>query len=172
MLVLKLLISASIIGLTAYLGNLKASKLKQREYILREAVTFFNLVENEMKYMMSILPNAYEAARQKLTTQLKDAIGQISIDMVKFENLDVVDRSIVYNISKINSLTDYDKNIISSTLKNLGRNDLESQINIIENGIAILDSQIKEANEIKTTNSKLYRTIGTITGIMIVVIFI
>lgn len=172
MLVLKLLISAAIIALTAYLGNLKATKLKQREYTLREAVTFFNLVKNEMKYMMCILPNAYEVARQKLTTQLKEAIGQISVDMVTFKNMDVVDRSIVENISKINNLTEYDKNIISSTLKNLGRNDLESQKNIIENFITVLDNQIKEANEMKVTNSKLYRTIGTITGILIVVIFI
>ena len=35
-----------------------------------------------------------------------------------------------------------------------------------------LTKKIKEANEFKITNSKLYRTIGTITGIMIVVIFI
>ena len=36
MVVLKLLLSAAIVFLTAYLGNMKASKLKQREYILRE----------------------------------------------------------------------------------------------------------------------------------------
>ena len=35
MVVLKLLLSAAIVFLTAYLGNMKASKLKQREYILR-----------------------------------------------------------------------------------------------------------------------------------------
>ena len=172
MVVLKLLLSFAIVFLTAYLGNMKASKLKQREYILREAVTFFNLVKNEMKYMMCILPNAYEIARQKLTTPLKEAIGQIAVDMVTFENVDAVDRSIIENISKLDSLSSYDKNIVASTLKSLGRNDLESQINIIENGIEILDNQIQEANEFKITNSKLYRTIGTITGIMIVVIFI
>ena len=33
MVVLKLLLSAAIVFLTAYLGNMKASKLKQREYI-------------------------------------------------------------------------------------------------------------------------------------------
>ncbi|MDD3303736.1 MAG: stage III sporulation protein AB [Clostridia bacterium] len=172
MLVIKLILAVGIVGITAYIGNLKAGKLKQREYILREMVTFLNLVKNEIKYMMSILPNAYESSRQKLVTPLKESIGQIVNDMISFENMDVIDRSIVENISKLHSLTDYDKNVISSTLKNLGRNDLESQINIIENGITILDNQIKEANDVKITNSKLYRTIGTITGIMIVVIFI
>ena len=172
MLIFKLLISCGIIGLCAYMGNLKASKLHSREYILREMVTFFSLVENEIKYMMSILPNAYEAARQKLTTNLKDVIGKIVVDMLSCDNIYLTEQSIVNNISNLTELTDYDRNVFSSTLKNLGRSDLTSQINIIQNGISILENQIKEANEIKLKNSKLYRTIGTITGLMIVVIFI
>lgn len=172
MLIFKLLISCGIIGLCAYMGNLKANKLKSREYILREMVTFLSLVENEIKYMMSILPNAYEAARQKLTTNLKDVIGKIVVDMLSCDNIYLTEQSIVNNISNLTELTDYDRNVFSSTLKNLGRSDLTSQINIIQNGISILENQIKEANEIKLKNSKLYRTIGTITGLMIVVIFI
>ena len=127
---------------------------------------------NEIRYKMEILPNAYEISRQKVTTILKDVIGQIVVDMLKFDNLSFVDKSIVDNISSVNELTDYDKNVIISTLKNLGRSDLDSEINIIDNTITILESQIKEANQIKLTNSKLYRTVGTITGIMIVIIFI
>ena len=172
MLIFKLLISCGIIGLCAYMGNLKANKLNSREYILREMVTFLSLVENEIKYMLSILPNAYETARQKLTTNLKDVIGKIVVDMLSCDNIYLTEQSIVNNISNLTELTDYDRNVFSSTLKNLGRSDLTSQINIIQNGISILENQIKEANEIKLKNSKLYRTIGTITGLMIVVIFI
>lgn len=172
MLFIKFFISVSIIGITAYIGNSKALRLKNREYILQDMITFLNLVKNEIRYKMEILPNAYEISRQKLTTILKDVIGQIVVDMLKFDNLSFVDKSIVDNISSVNELTDYDKNIIVSTLKNLGRSDLDSEINIIDNTITILESQIKEANQIKLTNSKLYRTVGTITGIMIVIIFI
>ena len=57
-------------------------------------------------------------------------------------------------------------------LKNLGRSDLDGQINIIENGINIIENQIKEANDIKIKNSKLYKTVGVIAGIMIVIICI
>ena len=76
------------------------------------------------------------------------------------------------NISDIKEITDYDKNVFISTLKNLGRTDLEGQINIIENGINIIENQIKEANDIKLKNSKLYKTVGAIAGIMIVIICI
>lgn len=172
MFILKMIISILIVTLTAYIGNSKAVKLKKREYILREMVTFLNLVKNEIRYMLNILPNAYEISRQKLTTQIKSAIGQIVVDMLSFDDVELVDKSIVENVSKIDELTDYDKNVFISTLKNLGRSDLESQINIIDNCINVLDNQIKEANEIKNTNSKMYKTVGTIAGLMIVIIFI
>ena len=135
-------------------------------------VTFLGLVENEIKYMMNILPNAYESARQKLNTQLKNAIGNIVVDLLKFNDIQKIDESIVTNITNISSLTEYDKNIVISTLRTLGKSDLDSQINIIENGKSILQNQIKEATEIKLKNSKLYKTVGVISGIMIVVIFI
>ncbi len=169
---LKIGISILIVAITTYIGFFKSSKLTKREYILKDMITFLNLVENELKYMMSILPNAYEASRQKLTTDLKVCIGQIVVDMLTFENTDIIDKSICDNISKLQELTNYDKNVMISTLKNLGRSDLESQINIIENCKEILEGQIKEAVNVKVSNSKVYRTVGVITGIMLVVIFI
>ena len=80
--VVKVLLSLGIVGITTYLGISKSSSFKKREEMLKEALTFFNLVENEIKYMMSILPNAYEVARQKLNSELKDAIGEIVVDML------------------------------------------------------------------------------------------
>lgn len=172
MFVFKIIISFIIIALSTYIGILKSNKLKSREYILREMVTFLGLVENEIKYMMCILPNAYETARQKLNTELKSVIGNIVVDMLNFSDVRKVDESIVNNVSSILALSEYDKNVFVSTLKSLGRSDLDSQINIIENGKSILQNQIKEATEIKLKNSKLYKTVGMISGIMIVVIFI
>lgn len=169
---MKIIISVAIVSLTAYIGSYKARKLKKREHILREMVTFLKLVENEIRYMLNILPNAYEIARQKLNTELKIAIGGIVVDMLDTENLTYIEGSIEKNISEIESLEKYDEEIIISTLKNLGRSDVEGQINIIQNTISILENQINEANEIKNTNSKLYRTIGIITGLMLVIIFV
>ncbi len=172
MIFFKLVVSVIIIILSGYIGMYKSKGLKTREYILKDMVTFLSLVENEIKYMMSILPNAYESSRQKLVTDLKFSIGQIVVDMLSKTSIIEIEQSIVFNISKLNELTDYDKNVIVSILKNLGRSDLEGQINIIQNGIKVLENQIIEASEIKNKNSKLYKTVGIITGIMIVIICI
>lgn len=170
--VVKLLLSIGIIGITTYLGISKSSSLKKREEILKDAITFFNLVENEIKYMMSILPNAYEVARQKLNPSLKDAIGQIVVDMLENNNYEASHISIVNNISSIKELNEYDKNIIISTLKNLGRSDIEAQINILENAKEVINVQLEEAVKYKDKNSKLYRTVGTVVGIMTVIVLI
>src|SRR5574344_1490684 len=172
MIFLKVIIAVAIVCVTGYIGIYKSEKLSKREYILRDMVTFLKLVENEIKYMLNILPNAYEISRQKLNSELKIKIGQIVVDMLEGKDSSYVENSIEKNISEIESLEKYDKEVIISTLKNLGRSDIDGQINIIENSINILDAQINEANEIKNKNSKLYKTIGIISGLMLVIIFI
>lgn len=170
--VIKLILSSSIIILCGYVGIMKSKNLATREHILREMIVFLNLVKNDIRYMMNILPNAYEIARQKLNTSLKIAIGKIVVDMINCSNNTMLEQSIVKNINDIEELTKYDKEVFISTLKNLGRSDLDSQINIIDNCISIIENQIKEANEIKLKNSKLYKIVGVITGLMIVIVFI
>lgn len=171
MIILKIILAIAIIGITTYLGMLKSKKLYDREYILREMVSFLIGVQNEIKYCLSLLPNAYEVSRMGLKTTLKQAIGNISLDMLKEEEF-AIDRSIVDNISDIEPLTVYDKNIIISTLKNLGKSNVESQMNIIQNNILTIENQIKEANEIKLKSSRMYRTIGMLSGLIIVVLFV
>lgn len=173
MIVYKIVISILVVLVTTYIGNLKANKLKEREIVLRDMITFLKLVKNDIEYMLAILPNAYESSRHKLSSILNSKIANIVNDMLKYENSPTfIENSIVNNIYSIDSLTDYDKNVFASTLKNLGRSDLEGQVNIIENTIAIINNQIEEANGIKLKNTKVYKTVGMITGLMIVVIFI
>lgn len=171
MIFIKIVISIVILCITSYIGIELASSLKEREEILIDMITFLKMVENEMIYMLNSLPNAYEISRQKLNSKLKDVIGAIVIDMTNY-GVDKIDSSITNNINNLTALEEYDKEIIISTLKNLGRSDLSSQNNIIENGIAIIKNQIKEARSIKDKNSKVYKTIGIISGLIIVVIFI
>ena len=171
MIFIKIIIAIAILFITSYMGMELANSLKSREEVLTDMITFLRLVKNEMMYMLNSLPVAYEMSRQRLNTELKNVLGAISLDMSEF-GVEKIDASITNNINSIKSLNDYDKEIIISTLKNLGRSDLESQYNIIENAISIINKQIKEANEIKNKNSKVYKTVGVITGLMILIIFI
>ena len=122
--------------------------------------------------MLTILPNAYEIARTPLKTSLKDVIGNIVQDMITDGRTLIIENSINFNVSKMQELTDYDKTVIISTLKNLGMTNVEGQINIIENTIKTLENQISDAVLVKNKNSRMYRTVGTLCGVILVVIFI
>lgn len=171
MIFIKIIISLAILCITSYIGIEMASALKSREEILTDYITFLRLLQNEMIYMANSLPVSFEMARQRLNSSLKDVIGAIALDMSEY-GTDKIDVSITNNVNTLEALNDYDKDIIISTMKNLGRSDIDSQNNIIENTITIIEKQIKEANINKVKNSKVYRTIGVITGLIIVVIFI
>ena len=171
MIFIKVVISIVILCITSYIGIEMASALKSREEILTDFITFLRLVQNEMVYMANSLPVSFEMSRQRLSSKLKDVIGAIVVDMSEF-GLNKVDMSITNNINDLDELNNYDKDILISTLKNLGRSDIDSQSNIIENAINIVEKQIKEANINKIKSSKVYKTVGVITGLIIVVIFI
>ena len=169
---LKIVASIIIVISSSLLGIIKSRKLGEREFILRDFILFLTCIENEIKYMLTVLPNAYEIARIPLTTKLKNALGAISSDMLKSSSYDEIERSIEQNINQIDELESYDKSLITSTLKNLGTTNTDGQINLIENAIKNIENQIEEANSIKIKNSRMYRMLGCLFGIIIVVIFI
>lgn len=172
MIAFKIIIGGLIVVVTTYIGFLVAKKLQKREETLRETILFFDMVENEIRYMLNILPNAYESARQRLKGDLKIVIGQIVVDMLANDNYELSGKTISSNINLLKELTSYDKEVIISTLKNLGRSDVDAQVNILENAKRTIQVQIDESIEYKNKNSKLYKAVGTIAGMMIVIILV
>lgn len=169
MVFLKYGLALAIIAITSYIGINKAKKLKEREYILREYVSFISTVEKEMKYTLDILPNILESSRMRLKTDLKAVIGSIVVDMLEEKN---VEQSIIQNVNNLDQLDEYDKSIIISTLSNIGRNSIELDRSSILSSINIMDNQIKEATLVKNQSSKMYRVLGVTSGLIIVIFFI
>ena len=65
-----------------------------------------------------------------------------------------------------------DKDILKNLGKLLGKTDIEGQLSEIELTSSFLDSQIKKAEQERERNGKLYKTLGVITGIGIVIVLI
>ena len=69
-------------------------------------------------------------------------------------------------------LNQEDINIIKGLGKQLGKTDVEGQVSEIALTNEFLDIQIKDAEEQCKKNEKMYKTLGTIIGIAIVIILI
>lgn len=167
--VIKIIVLPLIIALCTILGIKKSKRYETREYILREAITLFKGIENEIKYMLMPLPNAIEITRQNLKTSLKDVAGDISLKYLK-ENLE--EKSIAEEVEKLTELTSYDKQILTLGLTSLGTRDVEGEVSSINLTVSNLEDRLKEAVCDKNKNSKLYKTVGFVAGLMIAVIFI
>ena len=167
--IIKWILSILVVIVSAALGLNKSKKFVEREHILSESITLFKRLQNEIVYLLSPLPNAIESARINLNTQFKDVVGSIGLSILQGDfNLN----SVEMELSTLFQLTQYDRQIIASGLVSLGMSDVSSQVGIIANTIELLEAQKNDAREEKVKNSKLYKTIGLISGVMIAIIFI
>ena len=65
-----------------------------------------------------------------------------------------------------------DKDVLKKLGKLLGQTDVEGQISEIEVTENFLDMQIEKAEEERKKNQKLYKTLGIVTGLVLVIILL
>ena len=169
MLVLKLLIALAIVVVCTALGIIKSKKYESREYILREAIMLFEGIRNEIQYTLTPIPNAIECVRQNMITPLKEVMGAVSFELLQHN---VSNDKITNEIAKLKELTPYDIQTISNGIIKLGKSDVDGQAGIINMISVTLETQLQDSIEAKKKNSKLYKTVGLATGLMIAIVFI
>lgn len=165
----KLFIAVCIVLVAALLGIKKAKSYEEREQIIRESIMLFNRIGNDIKYNLTVLPNAIESARQSFNSQFKDVLGSISTSLISNTYSDEI---VAQEISKIECLKAYDKQIISQGIISLGSADAETQMNLINGTVTTLSELVGEAREEKNKNAKLCRTVGIVAGLMIAIVII
>lgn len=169
MLVLKLLIALGVVIVCTALGFIKSKRYESREYILREAIMLFEGIRNEIQYTLTPIPNAIESVRQNMITPLKEVMGAVSFELLKYN---VSNEKITNEIAKLSEITPYDIQIISNGIITLGKSDIDGQAGIINMTSVTLENQLQDSIEVKKKNSKLYKTVGLATGLMIAIVFI
>lgn len=169
MLVLKLLIGLGIVIVCTALGIIKSKRYESREYILREAIMLFEGIKNEIQYTLTPIPNAIESVRQNMITPLKDVMGAVSFELLQYNTSK---EKITNEIAKLSELTPYDVQTISNGIITLGKSDVDGQAGSINMTSVTLKNQLQDSIEAKKKNSKLYKTVGLATGLMIAIVFI
>lgn len=169
MLILRLVVAALIVVVCTAIGIKKSKKYESREYILREAVMLFRGIKNEINYTLTPIPNAIESVRQNMKTELKDVMGAVSFELLQYN---AKSETVTNEIARLTELTPYDIQVISNGIVSLGKTDVEGQMNVIAMTCDTLENQLQDSIEAKKKNSKLYKTVGIATGLMIAIVFI
>ena len=166
MLLIKIVIYSFIFLSCSLIGILISKKYVNRVNELREFKNALNIFKTKIKYTYEPLPEIFaEIIDSNISSVFKTASDKMNI-CAAGEAWDLALKMDELNIDE------EDRNILRNLGKLLGKTDMQGQVNQIEMTSDFLDKQIRKAENQKDKSEKMYRTLGMIIGIAIVIMLI
>ena len=149
------------------IGRFLSKKYVYRLNELEEMKNALNIFESKIKFTYEPIPEIFGEISKNSSSNIsnifekaKEKMKEKNASLAWEETIDESD----CNFSK------EDKQVLKTLSKLLGQTDSEGQISQIEITQNFLNTQIKEAEEEKRKNEKLYSKLGTTIGLAIVII--
>lgn len=151
------------------IGNLIAKKYKCRVLELKEMKNALNIFETKIKFTYGAIPEIFD----DISKQIDGVVGEIFKKATDNMKLVSAGDAWIDSIDTISmSMNQDDKIILKNLGKLLGKTDIEGQISEIRLVSDFLNTQIDLAECEQKKNEKMYKTLGGIVGITIVIILI
>ena len=151
------------------IGKIIAKKYTDRLQELEEMKNALNIFKSKIKFTYQPIPEIFEEISNNSNLNIANIFKSSRENM---ENLSAEEAWIKAIEESKNNLTKEDKNTLKMLSKLLGQTDVNGQISQIEITENFLETQIKQAQEEKQKNEKLYIRLGTTIGLVIVIILI
>lgn len=169
MLGMKILIYSCIFLTCSAIGILKSQKYTHRVDELKEFKNALNMFKTKIKFTYEPLPEIFKQISASISPNIGSIFKIASYNMSFFPAGDAWSKAIDTDILNINS---EDKKLLKDLSKLLGATDVEGQISQIEVTENFLNEQIKKAEKERDKNELMYRKLGIIIGLGIVIILI
>ena len=167
MVILKIVIYIAIFASSSYVGILFSMKYSNRVNELKDFKNAFNIFKTKLRYTYAPLDEIF----MDISKSIKSIVGETFLDICSNMKIQNATESFNNAIDTNNlSLTVEDKETIKNLSKLLGKTDIEGQMSEINQFLLLLKEQIKNAEEEKNKNAKMYKSLGTIIGLAIVII--
>ncbi|MBQ9658001.1 MAG: stage III sporulation protein AB [Clostridia bacterium] len=168
--ILKWISLGLIFTLSTLIGNIKSKKYIDRVKELKDLKMSFNIIETKIRYTYKPLKDIFEElSKGSEKEKIKELLANLSQSL---ENLSMQEAwESALNTTKLN-LNEEDLGVISPIGKMLGKTDKDGQVSELKVIMTFLDKQIEKAEIEKAKNEKLYKTLGLITGMAIVILLI
>ena len=135
---------------------------------LKKLSNLINIFQNKLKFSRKPLSEIFEEVYFVETGNKVSEIFLKTSQKIKEMNVSEAWRSAVAENSFFLNLKK--ENIIKSFGIMLGKTDIEGQVSEINQFLTLLDGQIAICEEEKNKNTKLYKSLGTIVGLGIVIV--
>lgn len=169
MLIVKIFIYSFIFLTCSMIGILKSKKYVYRVNELKEFKNALNMFKAKIKFTYEPIPEIFTQIANTTEPEIGSVFKIASNNMKFCAAGEAWSKAIDTDLLNINL---EDKNILKDLSKLLGATDLEGQISQIEITNTFLDQQIKKAEKEREKNEAIYRKLGVIIGLSIVIILL
>ncbi|WP_252222676.1 MULTISPECIES: stage III sporulation protein SpoIIIAB [unclassified Clostridium] len=171
---LKLVLIFMLFVTASYIGFLYGETFRKRYIQLKEILKNLIILQNEILYGSTPLPEALSSIQKKTMKPISTLIGNVNEKLCEGEAESVYSAfSSEYALLEEEFyLSNSDKNFLIDFIKSLGESGLYGQEKIFELVIENVRSNLKEAEEESKKNIKVYRYLGICIGAMITIFLI
>ena len=156
-----ILVACSLIG--KYLSKKYVIRVNE----LEEMRNALNMFHSKIKFTYEPIPVIFEEIAQN-TSQSIGQVFYLAKEKMQTKTANIAWEKAVEESQ--NYLSKEDKYVLKTLSKLLGQTDVEGQTSQIQITQKFLETQLKEAEEQKEKNEKLYSKLGTTIGLAIVII--
>lgn len=146
-----------------------SKKYSNRVRDLKEIRKALNFFEEKIKFTYEPIPDVFEEISKKMSENIGEIFSNAS---KKMENTSAGEAWEEAVNNSNTSFTKDDIEILKGLAKMLGRTDIDGQVSEIRLTNKFIDVQIKDAENEKAKNEKLYKTLGATVGLAIVIVLI
>ena len=169
MLELKIIMYSFIFLTCSAIGIVKSRKYIYRVEELKEFKNALNMFKTKVRFTYEPIPEIFDEISKTIAPTIGGIFKIASYNMQFYSAGDAWNKAIDTDILNINS---EDRNVLKNLSKLLGATDVEGQLSQIEITDDFLDEQIKKAEQEKKKNEGIYRKLGVIIGLGIVIILL
>lgn len=166
MIILKFFICIAIILICAYLGFEKARTYEIRSIELQKIKNGFSFFKSKVEFTYEPIKDILDEISKTVYLGEENIFGNTN-KYLKDYDVSKAWRKAVDEEKKINN---EDKEVLKQFGKLLGKTDKNGQISEINLSLNFTQSQIEKAEYAKIKNTKLYKSLGVISGLGIAII--
>jgi len=169
MIILKYIILCLVFLISFLIGNIISKKYILRVKELKDFKNALNIIESKIKFTYEPLSEIFMQTSNLLSKNISEIFVRASNNMKSLNAEEAWNRSLE---SSSTNLYKEDIENIKNFGKMLGKTDKEGQVSQLELTKTFIEMQIEKAKVEEEKNSKMYKTLGTIVGLAIVIILI
>lgn len=173
-LIVKILLLFLVLVISTLIGFFISNRFSERVRELEDLIMALELFETKISYTYDSLIETFTYIADNLKTKIYRIFFITAEHLRENNNLSAGDvfRNVIDEEKIFLELNKKDIEILKSLSVSLGQVDLETQLKNINLVSELLNKQLNESYEEKNKNFKMYRNMGVLTGLVLIILLV